>query len=198
MSKKDKNIAHFNLIHTMMSCLPLEMARTLYKCLLAECLRVLKHAQPGASNVGVDILTIKPVQKDDTEVHYYSPDDYQRATKTLAAQWERAKKTSRQALHMLSVTDDALNVGKLRGNVDKWAYGSFDQAIATFDGVDGASDCAVDFTKGEVLEVPQVVVDEPTVVVDLDTEGVPVEPMDEPTFKEEYSTPPVVVNYLVL
>lgn len=198
MSKKNR--AHFNLIHTMMGCLPLELARTLYRCLLTETERVLKRAQPAAKNVCVDILTIGPLEDKSGETHYYSQDDYTQATQTLGDQWARATKTSRQALHMLAVLDDAIVMGKLRAQKDKYAYGSFDQAIATFDGEGGASDCLPNFSRGVSFHIEQD--NTPKVVVECqDTDGVPVEPMGAantiPDPVPEYSTPQEVQNYLV-
>lgn len=101
---------------------------------------------------------------------------------------------------MLAVLDDAIVMGKLRAQKDKYAYGSFDQAIATFDGEGGASDCLPNFSRGVSFHIEQD--NTPKVVVECqDTDGVPVEPMGAantiPDPVPEYSTPQEVQNYLV-
>ena len=169
-----KNAAHYALIRSMMSALPLDAARVLYKCVLANFVVAAKSAQKAASNVGADVASAENLD----------PSEYLQAVGTLGDQWDRAAKKSRSAFHELRCMDEALILGKLRASIPRYAAGGFDHAIASIDTGEGH--------KGETLPYDKASENAGMALLAYASPTVEVAPLNE-----EVSAPAEIINYAV-
>ncbi len=186
------NADHLALIRKCVLTLPLGVVRVLYKCILAAFVSSAKKSQRSATNVGADIHSCETL----------SSEEYLQTINTLGSQWERATKKSRHARHNLRCLDETTILGKLRASIPLYATGGFDHAISSIDSGNGHSDETLNF-ENAIEDVNQIfpAVSEPESTPqpepELETEGIPVEPMGRISKDEIPTAPAKVVNYLV-